>query len=103
MALRDYARAIREVMHCAFLCYRAIEAIKSSFAATTGRDGWADMHTALGTSRQTIEAVVKDFADQVRHGNWFSFRPTTSAQRNEMLLLTRDILDRYLRHAGTSA
>jgi hypothetical protein len=103
MALRDYARAIREVMDCAFLCYRGIEAIKSSFAATTGREGWADMHATLGTSRQQIEAIVKVFADPVRHGNWFSFRTTTSAQRNEMLLLTRDILSRYLRHAAESA
>ena len=103
MALRDYARGIRETMDCAFFCYRAIEALKSAFAAKTGRDGWTEMHAALGTSRQRIEAAIKEFADPVRHGNWFSLKPTTSSQRNEMLLLTRDALDRYLQGAGASA
>lgn len=103
MALRDYARAIRETMNCAFFCYRAIEALKSAFAAKTAQEGWTEMHAALGTSRRQIEAVVKEFADPVRHGNWFSLKPTTSGQRNEMLLVTRDALDRYLRDAQTSA
>jgi hypothetical protein len=61
------------------------------------------MHKALGTRENSITTVIKEFADPVRHGNWLGCKPTTTAQRNEMLVLTRDILDRYLRYrAGTT-
>jgi hypothetical protein len=102
-ALRDYAAAMRETLDCAFFCYRAIEAIEGSFAAATGQDGWSIMHATLGTTRDRIEQVVKVFADPVRHGNWFSLRPTTSGQRNEMLQVTREVLARYLDHKRDAA
>jgi hypothetical protein len=95
-ALRDYARAIGTIVDCAFYCYRAIEAIKSAFDLRGEPGGWAAMHSSLGTTREQIENVVKAFADPVRHGNWFSMQPTTSAERNAMLVLTREILARYV-------
>lgn len=95
LALRDYVRAMGQTIDCAQYCYRAIEGIKSSFGA--GDDGWPKMHDALGTTRDEFVAVVKDYADPVRHGNWAAFKPTTSAERNGMLQVTRDVLERYLK------
>ncbi len=95
-ALQDYVRAISTEVDCAFLCYRAIEAISASFEAREGGNGWAAMHAALATDRAQIETTVKDFADPVRHGNWPTMKPTTSVQRNAMLLLTMAVLEKYL-------
>jgi hypothetical protein len=55
------------------------------------------MHETLGTTRHEIEAIIKDYADPVRHGHWSAFKPTTAADRNKMLQLTREILARYLK------
>jgi hypothetical protein len=96
LALRDFLRAINEVQDCATYCYRAIEGIKSAFVAMTGNDRWEDMHAALGTDRASIEETVKQYADPVRHGNWIDLKPTDSLIRSKMLVLTRDILMRYL-------
>lgn len=96
LALRDYVRAIGQTLDCAHYCYRAIEAITSAFAEAHG-DGWAKMHETLGTTRHEIEAIIKDYADPVRHGHWSAFKPTTAADRNKMLQLTREILARYLK------
>lgn len=98
LALHDYMKALSSVLDCAFFCFRAIEALKSSFAP--GTDGWSQMHAALGTSRDAIERTIKVFADAVRHGNWPHIKVSTSAERNAMLLLTRDILHNYMVWAG---
>ncbi len=103
LALRDYARAMTDSTDCATYCYRAIEAIRSAFSFRSGTDGWEEMHTALATDRATISRVVKDYADPVRHGNWIAARPTDAVSRNEMLLLTRDILHRYMTHVRPPA
>ena len=95
-AIQDYVRAIRDSTDCAFYCYRAIEGISSAFEFIHPGKGWPEMHAALGTSRPAIESKVKAFADPVRHGNWPTMPTTTSAQRNEMLELTKDVLSRYL-------
>ncbi len=99
-ALQDYVRALSGQDECAFLCYRSIEAIASSFDTRDKGRGWAAMHAALGTQRTEVDSVVKDFADPIRHGNWTSMRTTTSAQRNAMLVLTRDLLNKYLTWAA---
>lgn len=99
LALRDYLRAITVVVDCATYCYRAIEGIKSAFVFKTGRDRWDDMHTALGTNRDTITTTIKDYADPLRHGNWVNARPTNKDERWRMLLLTRDVLTKYLDYA----
>jgi hypothetical protein len=98
LALRDYLRAINDPTDCPTYCYRAIESIKSAFVSKTGMNRWDDMHAALGTDRATIEATVKQFADPIRHGNWVNARHTDSRTRWQMLLLTRDILLKYLDH-----
>ena len=104
LALRDYVRAINDSTDCAAYCYRAIEAIQSSFALRENKgDGWAEMHAALGTDRDTIEREVKTYADPVRHGNWVAAKPTTGAMRTAMLRVARDVLRKYLDHARPEA
>jgi hypothetical protein len=98
LAVRDFLRAINDPFDCATHCFRAIEGIKSAFSSKTGKDRWDDMHAALGTDRATINSTVKDFADPVRHGNWVNAKPTNNETRWKMLLLTRDILLKYLDH-----
>ena len=103
MALADYARAFRDSLACAAYCYRAIEAIKSAFGPGDDSRLWPKMHDALGTDRENIDRAVKPFADPVRHGNWSELPPTHSAQRAEMLRITRDVLARYLSFRRPSA
>jgi hypothetical protein len=98
LALRDYVRAITDAADCATYCYRAIEAIKSSFQ-TAQADGWSAMHAALHTDRDLITATVKDFADPIRHGNWSNAPVTTGLQRSTMLNTTRDVLKKFLDYA----
>jgi hypothetical protein len=99
LALRDFLRAINDTTDCAFYCYRVIESIKSSFIFQTGIDDWQTMHTNLGTDKETIERVVKTYADPVRHGNWVEAKSTDSSIRWKMLSFTRDILSKYLDYA----
>ncbi|MSQ33862.1 MAG: hypothetical protein EXR60_05540 [Dehalococcoidia bacterium] len=97
LALRDYVQAIGQTMDCAHYCYRAIEAIKAAFEANAQGDGWPKMHETIGTTRDEIDAAVKNYADPARHGNWAAFKSTTAAERNKMLEFTRGILARYLK------
>lgn len=100
LALRDYVRAINDSTDCATYCYRAIEAIQSSFAFHENKkNGWATMHSTLGTTREGINNTIKNYADPVRHGNWAEAKPTTEKIRAEMLLTTRNLLNSYLNHA----
>ncbi|SRR6266498_1207029 len=103
LALRDYTRAITEAVDCPTYCFRAIEALKSGFAFRGAADGWTAMHAALGTDRDTIENTVKRYADPIRHGNWIAAASTTSATRNAMLVLTRQILEGYMNHVRPAA
>ena len=102
MALVDYSRALGDEMGCAAYCYRAIEAIKAAFGPGNDSQLWPLMHASLGTNRKVVESVVKMFADPVRHGNWSELPPTDSAQRVEMLRVTRDVLEKYLAFRGPS-
>jgi hypothetical protein len=94
-ALRDFQRAIKDPFDCATYCYRAVEAIKSAFVG-----GWNEMHAALDTNREKIVTMIKDYADPVRHGNWVGAPALNSAERLQMLTLTRDILVKYLNFAS---
>lgn len=102
LAIRDYLRAVRDITDCSTYCYRAIEGLKSSFALKTGSDGWLEMHQSLNTSRDAITTKIKNFADPIRHGNWSAAPITTARQRWEMLLLTREILEKYLSYAAAA-
>jgi hypothetical protein len=102
LAVRDYLRAITVVADCATYCYRAIEGVKSAFVFKTGIDRWDDMHTALGTDRTAITSIVKDYADPIRHGHWVNAKPTNKHERWQMLLLTREILVKYLDYAESA-
>lgn len=96
LALRDYIRAINDAIDCPTYCYRAIESIKSSFAFSSGIDDWEIMHNALGTDRNAIENTIKKYADPIRHGNWIEAPVTNKNDRWQMLLLTRDILIKFM-------
>ena len=96
LALRDYLRAITDTTDCATYCFRAIESVKMAVGSSAGDASWENMHAKLNTSREAIDHTVKDFADAVRHGNWVNAKPTDKFQRWEMLLLTQNILARYL-------
>ena len=103
LAVRDYLQAMNETADCATYCYRAIEAIKYAFVSRTGREGWEALHEVIGTTRTEITTVVKAYADPVRHGNWIQSKTTTLEERWRMLVLTRDILLRYLDHVEGAA
>jgi hypothetical protein len=94
-ALRDFLRAIKDPFDCATYCYRAVESIKSAFVG-----GWDEMHAELDTSREKIDTIIKVYADPVRHGNWAEAPALNSAERLQMLTLTRDILVNYLNFAS---
>ena len=96
LALRDFLRAITDTADCATYCYRAVESIKFSFVFKTGADRWDDMHSALGSDRDSITRTTKDYADPIRHGDWVNAKPTDGVTRWKMLQLTRDILVKYL-------
>ncbi len=96
LALRDYLRAINDVVDCPTYCYRAIESIKSAFAYNTGKDGWETMHNALGTNKEVIENNLKKYADPIRHGNWIATQVTNKDDRWEMLFLTRNLLVKFI-------
>jgi hypothetical protein len=98
LALRDYLRAITDSTDCATYCFRAIESLKSAFVFKTGKDCWQPIHEALGTDRAMIDNTIKTFADPIRHGNWINAKLTDASTRWKMLLLTRDILLKYLEH-----
>jgi len=100
LALYDYSQAITDVKDCATYCYRAIEGIKSAFVFETGKDRWDDMHQSLKTDKETIKSIVQQYADPARHGNWVNAKPTNKFDRWKMLLLTRDILIKYMNYAN---
>jgi hypothetical protein len=94
-ALRDFLRAIKDPFDCATYCYRAVESIKSAFVG-----GWNEMHAALDTNRERIDAMIKVYADPLRHGNWAEAPALNSSDRLQMLTLTREILLTYLNFAS---
>ena len=96
MAIRDYLQAMNDVADCAMYCYRAIESLKNAFVLKSGQDRWDEMHTALGTDRESLTETIKQYADPVRHGNWTNTIPTDKYIRYRILDKTRAILLRYV-------
>ena len=88
-------QAATEVLDRAVLCFRAIEGLRNSFGSDKA-DGWIAMHSALGTTRDDIDARIARFAKASRHGNWTDFEPSSAHDRFKMLQLTRDFLMKYL-------
>jgi len=89
-AVFDYNIALSSALDCAFLCYRALESLKSAYG------GWDALHVAIGSSRKDVETKIKKFADPIRHGNWSELPVTNAQQRIEMLTITRDAIRSYL-------
>ena len=100
LAVRDFLYGVTDETDCATYCYRAVEGIKAAFVLRSGIDRWDEMHAALRTDRETITTTIKDYADPVRHGNWINAKRTDRFIRWRMLVLTRDILLRYLNHVA---
>lgn len=100
LALRDYMRALVDQHDCAFYCYRAIEAVTKSFAASSGGAGWQEMHASLGTSKEEITQKIKVYADPVRHGNWVEAKGLNNQNRLEMLDCTHRLLLAFLKHGA---
>ncbi|UZM14597.1 hypothetical protein LZV00_01905 [Pseudomonas kielensis] len=97
LALRDYLQGINEVVDCVTYCYRAIEGIKSSFAASSGKTkDWGPMHAALGTDAASIISLFKKHGDPARHGNWGEMEDIDAETKWKMLSMTRHILKTYL-------
>ena len=96
LALRDFLRGLKDPIDCAMYCYRAIESIKAACVFKAGGDGWEDMHAALGADRASIDATIKRFVDPVRRGSWIEAPTTDANTRWQMLVLTRDILLKFL-------
>jgi len=90
--LRDYYSAVREPGEdMYFFAYRAIEVVKSAFGK---------MHATLGTSKTRIMTIV-DMATHSRHGNFMKVA-TKPEKKKSTLRVTRDVLDRYIKHLKTS-
>ena len=96
-AIQDYTSAIVDRIGCAHLCFRAVESISKAVGQTKiDKQNWKRMHEILLTDEETITATIKKYADDIRHGNWDKFVPTTEQQRVDMLNLTRDIIAKYM-------
>jgi hypothetical protein len=99
-SIQDYTQAINDKLGCAMYCYRAIESIAKSIGGNTrkGNTNWPPLHETLNTSAEEMTSKVTSFAKIVRHGNWNEFKSTNEQQRLDMLLLTREIICRYIDH-----
>ena len=91
-AIRDYLNAIIRPLECGFLCYRAVETIKNRFGSNDG--GWVAMHQSLGTDKEKI-MHIKSFADPIRHGNYFNFKPTDAGVRVAILREAKEVIEKY--------
>lgn len=95
-AVSDFVQAVGDTADCATYCYRAVESLKSGIGLRTGDSSWQRTHVELGTTRDQITTIIKQYADPVRHGNWIAATPTTGAQRLAMLQAVRDAVRTYL-------
>ncbi len=102
-AIRDYVSAIVSEIECAFLCYRAIETIKSNFESQFPHQGWKKMHELIGSNEEDIKYKIKSFADPIRHGAYHEFRTTNSMDRTNILKQTKEIINLYKQYLLTSA
>lgn len=102
-AIRDYLRAFTEELDCAFLCYKSIETIKSSFEFRNPvGNPWERMNESLGTNAEDIKTIVKPVADALRHGGYHNpVIITSSTDRLKMLSLNRDVIEKYFNYLKT--
>lgn len=99
-ALLDYTSAITDKLGCANSCFRVFESLaKAIDGSKRDKYNWEQFHLALGTDKATIDRLVKNFADPVRHGNWVELADMTWDNRAEMLVFTKDVLIRYIAYA----
>jgi len=100
-AIRDYLSAIVSELDCPFLCYRAIETIKSRFENEFPKNGWLKMHELIGSNAETIKEKIKPYSDPIRHGAYSDATPTDFNKRTEILLTTKSIIELYRKFLAT--
>ena len=101
-AIMDYTKSFSTEIELPFLCYRAIESIKSRFLINLREqnkdsretEAWDLMHNSLNTNKEEI-MEVKKFSDPIRHGNYYTLIPTNSNQRFQILSITKNIILKY--------
>ncbi len=94
-SLSDFREAMRVPPQTGFFCYRAVESQMQTFrltATSSERDAWGRYREALQVSREALDRI-KLHADWARHGRQGQI---TGAERAELLVTTRAILQRYV-------
>lgn len=96
-SIRDFTKALVSEFECPFLCYRAIETIKSKFYDSTLSDStaWENMHKKIGSNSFDITSIIKPLADPIRHGNYSKFIATNREERVKILNIAKDIINKY--------
>ncbi|MFM9865397.1 MAG: hypothetical protein ACKVRO_17530 [Micropepsaceae bacterium] len=96
--LADLSFAIKRLDDTGFYCFRAIESLRQAFGhelkLVSEVSQWKAMADALRTSKQDSEKLRKH-ALSARHG---IPRPLSDEERQELLLYTWDIVERYIDH-----
>lgn len=100
MALADLRRAIDSPDDTVFLAYRAVESVRQWFLIGAADDGearkksWKDMRAVLSLEESRLRWLEK-LALSRRHG---AIAPPTGSQREEAILLARDVVARFIAH-----
>lgn len=96
LAMADFHMALDAAHETGFYCYRAIESIRQDFHSEerSTAQSWQVMRNTLNIDRDDI-TYIKQFADPRRHGD---FRDISGQSRVEMLLLTRDMVLKFIDH-----
>jgi hypothetical protein len=96
LALADVRHALRFDEDCPFFCYRAVDALRQHYAATTEgkseKASWEKLRTELGVELAEIMAL-KAFADSRRHGGAGT---SVHADHLRWTRWTREVVGRFL-------
>ena len=97
-SIRDFNFAMRVARDSAFYCFRALERIKTYFVVAdklTEPKAWEKFRIITNSEKDTINRIIKDFADFERHGQTYVGTPS---ERMNILQLTHDLLERLVHY-----
>lgn len=99
-ALSDLREAIKSPKDTGFFCFRAVESLKSCFAARNGissdkKAAWDEFRAAYGLDKDSILAI-KSFADPVRHGNIAEIAPISDTDRSQLFVTAWRIVAQFI-------
>ncbi|MEF8842132.1 MAG: hypothetical protein V5A62_10985 [Haloarculaceae archaeon] len=99
-AMADFHMALDAAHETGFYCYRAIESIKQNFHSEerSTAQSWRVMRNTLNIDRDDI-TYIKQFEDPRRHGD---VRDISGQSRVEMLLLTREMILKFINYLSES-